>query len=128
MKIEELGPHTREVSLVFRVLGKGEEKEVNSKFGGSHRVAEAQVGDDTGVVTMTLWDDDIEKVQEGETYALSNGYTSLFMGHIRLNIGRHGELQQSEENIENINEENDVSAREYEQRRFRRRFDRRDRF
>jgi len=80
---------------------------------------------------MTLWDDAIDLVEEGKTYELKNGYTSLFNNTIRLNVGRNGELVEKEEEIE-PNTENDVSQKVYERefrpRRFeggsRRRFDR----
>ena len=62
---------------------------------------------------MALWDENISKVEEGSTYMLKNGYTSLFRGSIRLNVGRYGELSTSEEEIGEVNESNNVSDRTY---------------
>ncbi|MFW9886313.1 MAG: hypothetical protein ACFFEX_18145, partial [Candidatus Thorarchaeota archaeon] len=55
------------------------------------------------------------------TYLLKNGYTGLFKGNLRLNIGKYGELSDAEEAIEEVNTDNDMSAEEHED--FRRRRD-----
>ncbi|MHA1861558.1 MAG: hypothetical protein ACTSVM_04620, partial [Candidatus Ranarchaeia archaeon] len=69
---------------------------------------------------MTVWDDIIDQIKEGQSYILKNGYTSLFRGNIRLNIGRYGEIMESEEAVEDVNEEENISERTYEQpRRYR---------
>ncbi|MHA1935125.1 MAG: hypothetical protein ACW97A_07565, partial [Candidatus Thorarchaeota archaeon] len=80
----------------------------------THRVIDAVVGDSSGTVLVPLWDDSIEKLEVEKTYELKNGYTGLFKGNLRLNIGRYGELADSEEGIEEVNMENDMSAEEHE--------------
>jgi len=62
-----------------------------------HRVADALVGDETGCVVLTLWDDNIDKVNEEATLQITNGYVNLFRGNMRLNIGRYGSFQILEE-------------------------------
>ncbi len=112
MKVEELGPRSRKVDLVFRVVSLGEERTVTSRRDGSeHRLVEATVGDETGTVIMTLWDDDIETVEEGNTYKLENGYTNVFKGSLRLNSGRYGEIKEVDEEIK-VNEKNNISEKE----------------
>ena len=113
MKIEELKPRTRQIELLFAVVSFGEQREVVSRRDGStHNLVEAVVGDETGTVIMTLWDDDIGKVEEGKTYKLENGYTTLFKSSIRLNVGRYGKIEDSDEEIE-VNTENDISQKEF---------------
>jgi len=62
-------------------------------------------------------EDSIESVSEGDVVDINNGYIRLFRGSMRLNIGRFGSLEASEEEIENVNTENNMSDRQYEQER-----------
>jgi replication factor A1 len=99
----------------------GEEREVSSRRDGTtHRVVDVVVGDSTGTVQVPLWDDTIDAVEAGKTYNLKNGYTGLFRGNLRLNVGRYGELADAEEAIEEVNAEVDMSAEEHEDTRRRR--------
>ncbi|MCK4309946.1 MAG: single-stranded DNA-binding protein [Methanomicrobia archaeon] len=121
MKIEELGPRNREIEMNFKVVSIGEENEVVSKRdGSSHKFAEAVVGDETATIIMTLWDDDIGNLEEGKTYKLENGYTTLFRSSLRLNSGRYGKIEEVEEEIE-VNSDNDMSEKEF-RREYRRRY------
>ena len=65
--------------------------------GSAHKVSDALVGDETGVVYLTLWDDNIEKVNDGDSIRIENGYVTLFKGNIRLNIGKYGKLEPAKE-------------------------------
>ena len=56
----------------------------------------------------------IEKVEIGKAYAVKNGYTSLFKGSLRLNIGRYGELEESKDEIAEINQENNISDQSFD--------------
>lgn len=104
----------RNVNLTLRILNVGDERRVFSrKDGNEHRVAEALVGDETGVVYMTLWDNEIDEVRalEGSTVKLRNGYVTMFRNSIRLGKGRFGKLEEADREIEKVNESNNVSER-----------------
>jgi len=119
--VAELKPRMKNVTITFKVVAIGEEREVSSRNdGATHRVADATVGDSTGVVQVPLWDSSIDELQAGTTYTLKNGYTGLFRGNLRLNIGKYGELAEAQEAIEEVNEEIDMSAEEHEDSRPRR--------
>jgi replication factor A1 len=116
--VAELKPRMKNVTISFKVMETGEEREVSSRRDGEdHRVMDAVVGDSTGVVSVPLWDSKIDEVEIGSTYTLKNGYTGLFRGNLRLNIGRYGELSEAEEAIEEVNTEVDMSAEEHEDTR-----------
>ena len=111
MKVESLRPYQKKVNLTIKVLSKNEPREVTSKLDDSkHSVTEALVGDDTGTVLLTLWDDDIARVEVGKTYDVINGFTSLFKNSLRLNIGRYGELKEGSAEITEVNEDNNLSG------------------
>ncbi|MFW9935802.1 MAG: single-stranded DNA-binding protein [Candidatus Thorarchaeota archaeon] len=120
--VAELRPFMKSLNITFKVIEKGEEREVTSRRDGeTHRVVDATAGDATGVVLISLWDDNIESIEVDKTYRLEKGYTSLFQGHLRLNIGRYGEISEADEAIDEVDAENDVSAAEHEQPSYRRR-------
>ncbi|MEM0085264.1 MAG: hypothetical protein QW743_03990 [Candidatus Methanomethylicia archaeon] len=112
-KIEQLKPNTRSVNLLVKVVSKGEPRTVS---GGAHRVADILVGDETGAIYLTLWDDAIDRVNEGVTIMIRNGFVSLFRGSMRLNVGRYGsfEVLSKAPEIE-VNTENNLSLVQYEQ-------------
>ncbi|MHA2059255.1 MAG: hypothetical protein ACW976_00530, partial [Candidatus Ranarchaeia archaeon] len=115
-KVSDLGPSSRSVNLKVQAKSRNEIREVSSRRDGqTHRVTEILVGDESAVVFMTVWDDMIEQIEDGKSYALKNGYTSLFKGNIRLNIGRYGEIEEAEKAVKKVNEEENVSDKTYDQ-------------
>ena len=124
-KVKDLTPQLKNVNVLVKVTGVGEPKEIPSRFGGeTKKVAEARVGDETGTVILSLWQDQIGSVQEGDVLSIENGYISLVQGHIRLNVGKYGKMTKSDKDIPNVSLEVDVSAAEHERerRQFRRRY------
>ena len=116
--VAELRPQMKSLNITFKIVEKGEDREVTSRRDGeTHRVVDAVAGDSTGTVILSLWDDFIDTVNTDATYRLENGYTSLFQGHLRLNIGRYGKIAEAEAPIEEIDMENDLSATEHERPR-----------
>ncbi len=116
--VAELRPRMKNLVISFQVVELGEEREVSSRNdGATHRVLDATVGDSTGTVAVPLWDDNIDNIEVGKTYLLKNGYTGLFRGNLRLNVGKYGEISEAEEAIEEVNMENDMSAEEHEDTR-----------
>ncbi len=114
--IADLKPRMRNLTVSFKVMSKTEAREVVSRDNGeTHKISDAVIGDNTGTVIMPLWDDMISNLAEGTTYRLENGYTSLFKGHLRLNIGRYGKVTPSETSVEDVRTENDMSAPEHQQ-------------
>ncbi len=114
IKIEEISPKTKNVNIKFKVVSIEPMRNVRSKRDRTpHAVTEAVIGDDSGTVLLTLWDEYLEKIEIGGKYSLENGYVSLFKGKIRLNIGKYGVLEGFEDEIE-VNIENDISEKIYE--------------
>ncbi|MHA1216886.1 MAG: single-stranded DNA-binding protein, partial [Candidatus Thorarchaeota archaeon] len=116
-KVADLGPSSRKVNVVVKVLETGDVREVRLNDGKIHTVTDVLVGDETGTVYLALWDENISRVDQGSTYAIKNGYTSLFRGSIRLNVGRYGEIDQAEQEIGEVNTSNNIYERTYPDRR-----------
>jgi replication factor A1 len=118
-KVGELTPQSRAVNVTAKVVSKSEIREIPmGRDGSAHKVSDALVGDETGVIYLTLWDDNIEKVNDGDTIRVENGYVTLFKGNMRLNIGKYGKLEMAKEPLAGeVNAENNVSSKTYEQER-----------
>ena len=118
-KVGELNPSSRAVNVLAKVVSKSEVRNITAgRDGEPHKVSDALVGDQTGCIYLTLWDDNIEKVNVGDTVNVKNGYINLFRGNMRLNIGRYGTLEISEQAIAGeVNTENNVSNQVHEEQR-----------
>ncbi len=90
MKVKELQVGMRKVEIIVRVVKKGTPRTVFAKTDGrQHQVADFTVGDDTGTVSMSVWDDMIGQIKEDDVIRV-NGYITEFRGKIQLNIGKFG--------------------------------------
>ena len=117
-KITDLTTSSREINIVVKVVSKSEVRNVTGRDYSVHRVADALVGDETGCLYLTLWDDNIDKIPDESTIRVTNGYINLFRGNMRLNIGRYGSFELLEESpITEVNTENNLSDKEYERER-----------
>ena len=118
-KVGDLTPQSKAVNVTAKVVSKTEIREIPmGRDGSPHKVSDALIGDETGVVYLTLWDDNIEKVNDGDTVRIENGYVTLFKGNIRLNIGKYGKLEPAATPLAaEVNTENNVSSKAYEQER-----------
>ena len=120
MKVSELGPYSKQVNTTVKVVQKGEAREtVSRQDGTTHRVLDALVGDDSGTIYMTLWDENIDKVNEGDSLNIKNGYVRPFKGSMRLNIGRYGSLEPAETPLGDVNTQNNLSDKIVEERPYR---------
>ncbi|MHA1264289.1 MAG: single-stranded DNA-binding protein [Candidatus Helarchaeota archaeon] len=119
---EELRPGLKGINIKVKCASIEDEREVVArKTGETLRVTEALVGDETGSVLLTLWNDDIDKMIVDKVYALKNVYTTVFKNYLRLNIGRYGTMEEIEEETPaEVNVENNLSNKYIEQQpRFR---------
>jgi replication factor A1 len=124
MKISDLSPFDRKLQVTFVVVEKGEARMITSrKTNEEHRLADIKVGDPTGTIILTLWDETIDQVSEGNTYVVKNGYVNVFQEHMRLALGKWGSLEDTEEviTLDSVDMDNDRSEEVHEDTRRRRR-------
>lgn len=115
MKISEIVPNIRDINLVAKVLDKGEERTVTSRNSGEeHRVMDVLIGDDTGVLYFSAWNEQIERIKQDDTYQFLKAKTILFKRNIRLSLGRQGTIEDSEVKIDEANTENNISLAEHD--------------
>lgn len=92
MNISDLKARQGKVDIEAEVTEKGEVRTFN-KFGKDGRVCNATIKDASGEIKLTLWNDEIDKVNVGDKVKISNGYVNEFQGEKQLTAGRFGQLE-----------------------------------
>lgn len=93
MKIEELKDGMKRVNVVGKIVQKSDPREVRSRYKDeTYRVADALIDDDSGTIKLTLWNEQIDRVNVNDRVKIDNGYITTFRGEIQLNVGRYGTL------------------------------------
>src|SRR3989338_5012515 len=91
MQIKDLKPKQGNVDIMLDVVDVGPAREFQ-KFGKPGKVATAIAKDETGDIKLTLWNEDIERVNACDKVHLINGYVSEWQGEMQT-TGRMGKLE-----------------------------------
>ena len=92
MQIKDLQPRQGKVDIVIEVIEKGDTREFE-KFGRKGRVCSAKAKDASGEIVLSLWNEQIDQVNIGDTIKITNGYVSEFQGEKQLTTGKFGKLE-----------------------------------
>ncbi len=93
MKIKELKPSTGFEEMIVEVVTKGEPRAFASA-NGQGTVCNAAVKDEDGEeVSLTLWNDDYKKVNDGDKLKITNGWVTEYKGRIQISAGKKGTLE-----------------------------------
>jgi len=116
MNIGDLKTYSSNVETVVKVMSMTEPREVSSRRDWSkHRLAEALVGDETGSIYLTLWDDAVDEIDVGRVLRLKNAFVKLYRGSMRLNLGRTGNYEFVEDApFKEVNLDNNLSSKQFE--------------
>jgi len=97
-KIADLTAQIGSADLSLSVLARSAPREVKRSTGGSVNVSSLLVADETGIASLSLWDDKAELVNqltEGDSIRVDGVSVRERLGELRLGLGRSGELQKS---------------------------------
>jgi len=93
MTIKELTQDSRKVDLKAKVISKTETRDAKSRYSNeAFKVASATLEDETGQVSLTLWNEQIDMVKIGDNIEVVNGYVKTFRDELQLNSGKYGSL------------------------------------
>ena len=93
MNIEEAKNQRDDISLEGRIEEKGEARTVNTKYGET-QVCDSYLVDETGRIKLTLWGDDIKKVNNGDRVSIQGAYTTEFRNERQFNVPKkNGKLE-----------------------------------
>ena len=80
------------VSTEGRIATKSEVRSVRTRY-GPRSVADAELEDETGSIKLTLWEQQIEKINVGDTVKVEGAYITEFNNQLQINIPRSGVLE-----------------------------------
>ena len=91
MKVKDLKARAEVDEITLEIVSKAEPREFTNDR-GSGKVCSAAGKDDTGEVGITLWNEQIDQVQEGNTIKIEGGWCSEYQDNIQVSTGRKGTL------------------------------------
>lgn len=91
MNISELRPGTGSVNIEAEVVSIEATREIN-EYGRKLHVANATIKDDSGSISLVLWNEQIEKVKAGDRVKVENGYVNEWQSTPQLTLGKFGKL------------------------------------
>ncbi|MDY6761741.1 MAG: OB-fold nucleic acid binding domain-containing protein [Candidatus Nanohaloarchaea archaeon] len=91
MEIEDLTVESEDVELEATIRDIETPRAVVGKY-GQKRITVAILEDDSGEIQVTLWEEQIDAVEEGATVTVSGAYTRDWAGDLQLNIPRDGSI------------------------------------
>ena len=92
MKISEIKEGDSDVNIEAEVTEKSYAREVRSRYGRVLMVADATLKDETGIITLTLWNDQVREVNVGDKIKIEKGYAKSFRDVLQLSTGKYGKL------------------------------------
>ena len=114
MKVDELTPRTSRINMPVKVLSLDEPRSMDN----GTMICEGLVGDETGTVIMSFWNDEIEEIDNGMTIELKDARANLVRGYLRLSLGKHGSMKSSKNELKSIKDQINLSDLEYDMPRF----------
>ena len=106
-RVEDLTLGASDVDLVGKVLDTGSVRTFSRDDGSEGRVSNLTVGDETGRVRVTMWDDKADLAEEfaaGEVVEIGDGYVRERDGDLELHVGDRGTVERVDEDVEYVPE------------------------
>ncbi|MFA5365085.1 MAG: OB-fold nucleic acid binding domain-containing protein [Candidatus Bathyarchaeia archaeon] len=93
MKINELKDGMGKINIEATVIEKSDAREVRSRYtNDTYMVADTTIEDETGTVTLVLWNEQVKQVNVGDRVKIENGYIKSFREVLQLSSGKYGSL------------------------------------
>src|SRR6059036_3839387 len=88
MKVKELRPESKVDVIELTIRQKGDARDFSSRSGSTGKVADAKAVDDEGTeVSVSLWNDEIERVQANDRIRITNGWVREWRGNMQVSAG-----------------------------------------
>jgi len=91
-QIRDLKLGMNRINLKAKVIEIPKPKTVFTRLGKLNTVANAKVTDETGIIQLPLWNQQIDTVSVGDTIQVENARVVTFRGERQLRVGRGGQL------------------------------------
>ncbi len=115
---ENLSLGLSNVNLVGQVLDTGTARTFDRDDGSEGKVSNVTLGDSTGRIRVTLWDEQADRATEltaGTTIEVIDGYVRERDGSLELHVGNRGALEEVEAEVEYVPESTPIEQLEIDQ-------------
>ena len=94
MKIRDLRAEAKIDTLELLIKEKGSARDFSSRSGSTGKVCDAKaVDDENQEVSVSLWNEEIERVQVNDRIRITNGWAREWRGNLQVSAGRFGKLE-----------------------------------
>jgi replication factor A1 len=94
MKAKDLRPESKVDVIELTIREKGAARDFSSRSGSSGKVCDAKAVDADGTeVSVSLWNEDIDRVQPNARIRITNGWAREWRGNLQVSAGRFGKLE-----------------------------------
>ena len=111
--VEDLSLGLSDVNLRGKLLDTDSVRTFDRDDGSEGKVANLTVGDETGRVRVTLWDDRADLAEEldaGISVEVVDGYVRERDGSLELHVGNRGAVEEIDEEVSYVPESTDIAA------------------
>jgi len=91
-RIGDLKSGMKRINLKAMVIEIPKPRTVITRLGGSAKVTNASIKDETGIIQLPLWNQQIHTVAVGDTIQVENARVVTFRGERQLRVGRGGQF------------------------------------
>ncbi|MFB6079542.1 MAG: single-stranded DNA binding protein [Haloferacaceae archaeon] len=112
-RVEDLSLGLSDVDLRGQVLATDAVRTFDRDDGSEGRVANLTLGDPTGRVRVTLWDERADRAEDldpGESVEVVDGYVRERDGDLELHVGSRGAVEAIDEDVEYVPETADIGS------------------
>ncbi|MGM0770788.1 MAG: OB-fold nucleic acid binding domain-containing protein [Halobacteriota archaeon] len=104
-KISEIRDGMGDINVSGKLLDVSDVRTFQKKDGSQGRVGNILIGDETGKIRVTLWDEKVDSTKEmklDDTVEIINGYARMnnFSQQVEIQIGNHGVLRKTDAEVE----------------------------
>jgi ssDNA-binding replication factor A large subunit len=92
MKISEINRSMSNISIEAKVIDISEPREVQTRY-GKKNVADATLEDESGQISLTLWEEKITSISVGDNIKVAGAYVTSFKDKMQLNVPRNGIIE-----------------------------------
>lgn len=96
LTVEELDAESDDVEITGKIKELPTPRAVSTQY-GQKRITTVVFEDETGEIDLTLWEEEIDAIEEGAEVHITGAYVREWGDTIQLNIGRNGNIEQVDE-------------------------------
>ncbi|MFB0501615.1 MAG: OB-fold nucleic acid binding domain-containing protein [Candidatus Bathyarchaeia archaeon] len=92
LRIRDLKSGMKQINLKAKVIEIPEPRSVVTRFGEFATVTNASITDETGIIQLALWNNQIDAISVGDLVQVENARVVKFRGERQLRVSRGGQL------------------------------------